>query len=153
MYEYTDQVIDYLLGYCFRRFARLKTAIRKGNRTAKLDEITALNAVNELYAEMELTTRKRLAKVAENAYRRYCDDDFPAEMWLSGFLDGYSFVTRYVFTKECERKKSRLYEALIASNGDVKEINKALRFWSKMMAEYAVEVTDAATLKPLRIAA
>ena len=49
-----------------------------------------------------------------------------------------------------DRKRSRLLEALIATRGDPAEVEMALTYWSKMVAEYAVEITDAATLQALK---
>lgn len=146
MYEFTDNVIRYLNREYIEIFSKLKSKVSR-KRLARIDEVTILGEVEETYRTLEQITRPMLLQVANWAYHNYCPVGSLAEMWLTGFLNGYSPVTKYVFSQEVRRKKSRLYEALIATHGSTKEIDAALRYWSKMIAEYAVEITDAATLK------
>ena len=142
MYEYTDKALDYLDRRYITIFSRMKSV-------GKTDEITVLGIVEQIYVELLEITMPILLQIANRAYQRYYHDGILTEMWLEGFLEGFSPVTRYVFANEVERKKSRLFEAYVSSKGDPKEVDKALRFWSKMIAEYAVEITDAATLMAL----
>lgn len=148
MYEFTDRVIAYLNRRFIEIFGRLKQRIIRRD-LAQMDEITVLNSVNEAYIELEQVSREMLGVIAEKTYTEHHNGGSLAEMWLTGFLDGYSPVTRYVFSQEVGRKRARLYEALVASKGDPAEIDKALRYWSKMVAEYAVEVTDAVMLQAM----
>ena len=145
MYEFTDNVIRYLNREYIAIFSKLKSKVSR-KRLARIDEVTILGEVEETYRTLEEITRPMLLQVANWAYHNHCPVGSLTEMWLTGFLDGYSPITKYVFSQEVKRKKSRLYEALIATNGSVKEIDAALRYWSQMIAEYAVEITDAATL-------
>lgn len=144
MYEFTDNVIRYLNREYIEIFSKLKSKVSR-KRLARIDEVTILGEVEESFRTLEQITQPMLLQVANWAYHNYCPVGSLTEMWLTGFLDGYSPVTKYVFSQEVKRKKSRLYEALVATNGSVKEIDAALRYWSQMIAEYAVEVTDAAT--------
>ena len=144
MYEFTDNVIRYLNKEYIGIFSKLK---RKS--LAKMDKITLLGEVKRTYTHLVEITKPLLLEVANWAYYNYSNRGVLTEMWLTAFLDSYSPVTKYVFSHEVERKQSRLYEALVATNGSPKEIDAALRHWSKMVAEYAVEVTDAATLEAL----
>ena len=150
MYEYTDKAIAYLNKEYIAIFNKLKSKV-SAKSLAKLDEVTVIGkAVDQTYILLMTVTKPMLQKIADHAYRRYCPDDSLVEMWLSGFLNDYSPVTKYVFNREVGRKSSRLVEALIATKGSRKEIDSALRNWSKMIAEYAVEITDAATLEAFR---
>lgn len=148
MYEFTDKVIRHLNREFIEMFSRLKNKVSRKS-TARIDEVTVLGEVEETYRNLERVTRPMLLQVANWAYHNYVSQGSLSEMWLTGFLDSYSPVTKYVFSQEAERKKSRLFEALIATHGSLKEIDVALRYWSKMVAEYAVEVTDAATIAAL----
>ena len=148
MYEYTDKVIKHLNREYIAIFSRLKSRV-SGYRLAKMDEITVLNDVNQTYDLLMEITRPMLLRVADWAYHNYVPHGSLSEMWLTGFLSSYSPVTKYVFTHEADRKRSRLFEALVATNGDPNEVDAALRYWAKMAAEYAVEITDAATLEAL----
>lgn len=141
MYEYTDNVIKHLNREYIAIFSGLKRSL------AKMDEITMLGEVKRVYERLVEITIPLLVDVANWAYHNYSNNGSLTEMWLLGFLNGYSPVTKYAFASEVERKRSRLYEALVATNHDPKEVDNALRYWSKMIAEYAVEITDAATLE------
>ena len=146
MYEFTDKVLAHLNREYIAIFNKLKSNVST-KKFAKLDEVTVIGkAVEQTYLKLMSISKPMFQKIADHAYHRYCPGDSLEEMWLSGFLEGYSPVTKYVFTKEVDRKRARLYEALIATHGSSKEIDNALRYWSKMIAEYAVEITDAATI-------
>ena len=146
MYEYTDRIIRGMNRRFIRIFDRLK------GRLAKLDEISALlKAVGDTYKELDKLTRAMLLKTAKRAYHTAGgDEDIIDEMWLNDFLQSFSPVTKYAYTPEVERKRSRLFEALAATGNSPKEIKAALRLWSQMAGEYAIEVTDAATLQVYR---
>ena len=73
------------------------------------------------------------------------DDDITIAEALF-LLSEYDPVTRYVYTHEVERKRMRLAEAYIASNGDSREVKKALRLWSNMIRQYSIAITDEALL-------
>lgn len=145
MYEFTDNVLRYLNREYIDIFSKLT---RKS--LAKMDEITMLREVTQTYSRLVEITKPLLLEVANWAYHNYSDRGSLPEMWLIALLERYSPVTKYVFTHEVDRKRSRLYEALIATGGNPAEIEAALRHWSKMIAEYAVEITDAATLEALK---
>ena len=49
-----------------------------------------------------------------------------------------------MYLHEVDRKRSRFAESLIASDTKTKEVETALRYWSAMVTQYAIEVTDAA---------
>lgn len=145
MYEFTDNVIRHLNREYIGIFSQLK---RKS--LAKMDEITVLGEVRKTYERLVEITIPLLVEVANWAYHNYSDRGSLTEMWLTGFLDLYSPVTKYSFSSEVERKQSRLFEALVATKGSPAEVDAALRYWSKMIAEYAVEITDAATLEAFK---
>ncbi|MBQ3265211.1 MAG: minor capsid protein [Ruminococcus sp.] len=147
MYEFTDKVLAHLNRQYIVIFNRLKSKVST-KKFAKLDEVTVIGkAVDQTYTELMTVTKPMLLQIANWAYHNYCTNGSLTEMWLTGFLNDYSPVTKYAFSTEIDRKRSRLYEALIATKGSRKEIDNALRYWAKMIAEYAVEITDAATLE------
>ena len=57
--------------------------------------------------------------------------------WVYEFLEDVDPVTLYAFFPERERKKQRLIEALTATNNRNVEIDKALRYWTVQVAQYA----------------
>lgn len=137
MYEQTDKVIDYLNRQYMKQFRKLR------RRLASLDEITLISAVQETYREIDTITRKMFLKLAKRVYRDSTDrPDIIEEMWVTKFLDIFSPVTKYVYTNEVTRKAQRLYEGLVATGKSPQEIEISLKQFSKMSAQYALELTD-----------
>lgn len=52
--------------------------------------------------------------IAKKAYADHNGPDRILEAWVTGILDDYDPVVKYVFTKELERKGARLAESIIA---------------------------------------
>lgn len=69
------------------------------------------------------------------------------EHWLDMFFLSYNATTGYVFKNEFERKKSRLFESLIA-NQMLKEQNykRAERLLVNQIKQYGIELEDAVLL-------
>lgn len=142
IYAYTDKALKALRRQMVRRFAGLKSLARS-------DEIHVLSTVRQVYIDLEEDTRRGYLLIAEQAWRQVTDTPSGVNRrWLDTILGGYDPVTGYVFDHECERKRARLAESLVAAlavgkNGS-KEIDTALRLWSGMVTQYAIEITDAA---------
>ncbi len=146
MYEYADKIINYLNGQFIEKFGKLKS-------TLYFDELNVLQSVQSLYRELEELVRQMLYLIAVHAYESASGGDSSAitELWLlEAILQQYDPVTKYVFINEVERKCSRLFEAMIASDDPSSEVDRALRLWSSMIAQYAITTTDAATLQAYR---
>lgn len=143
MYEYTDKIISTMN----KRFIRVMDRLKR--RLASIDEISALLTESEqTIAELDSITRTMLLKAAKKAYKDNGGKlDTIDEMWLNAYLDGLSPITKYSYTNEVDRKRSRFFETLAASNKDPKELKTALRLWAHMAGEYALEVTDAAVME------
>ena len=143
MYEYTDKIISTMN----KRFIRVMDRLKR--RLASIDEISVLLTESEqTIAELDYITRNMLLKAAKKAYKDNGGRlDTIDEMWLNAYLSGLSPVTKYSYTNEVDRKRSRFLETLAASDKDPKEFKTALRLWSHMAGEYALEVTDLAVLQ------
>ena len=137
MYEYADKIITYLNRQFIEKFGRLKTIFI-------FDELNVLQATKALYAELDALVREKLFLLANYVYEQYAVGDNSAITvdWLNDILSDYNSVTKYVYEHEVERKCSRLAESLIASPTKNVEIDTALRYWSSMVTQYAIEVTD-----------
>lgn len=98
------------------------------NRLALFDEVNVIGVkkhVDKLYEKIYKIIRSEFLAVANDIYDEYAaeavemgfDGDLGAidESWLDEFFSKYSPVTKYVFINELERKKSRLFEALVAN--------------------------------------
>lgn len=161
MYEYTDKIIAFINRQAVKKFRSLRS-----KNLAKIDEVTILGYVESLYSQLYDTTVRAYLKLANWSYFEYWflyqqtydkKSDIPKRERKSRennyrlkdiekYLGESSPVTQYIFNKECDRKRSRLFEAIVASEGEKKVIDTALRQWSKMTAEYAVQVTDKAVM-------
>ena len=144
MYEYADKVIRYLNARYVEIFNKLKRNVRS---LAKLDEITTLGYVTETYTQLNEITTPLLAEIAYRAYRAANPDDTIDLIWVMDFLNSFNPTSTYIYTKEAERKKYRSYEAIMSKDAKVDAFDKAKKYWAQMVAEYAIEITDAATLQ------
>lgn len=142
MYEFTDQIISILNKKLIEIFSRLKTQ-------ASFDEIHTLQSVQAVYAEADDLVRQYLLLLAQHIYREYSDEEKTNinGLWLFERLNAYDPVTKYVYINEIERKRARLFESLVASANKSQEIDTALRYFSSMMRQYALTVSDKAVLQ------
>ena len=64
-------------------------------------------------------------------------------------LKAYNPVTKYVYIQECERKQSRMFEALMADAGKYyateDDFKKAKKYWLNMTKQYFIEAEDDAS--------
>ena len=157
LYAMADRAIKSMNRENLKAFGRLKLA--------KWDEINVVRAVGTVYDESAALARKRYLEIAKDAYiramvetgktRKEAERDAWEDitmLWLLGLLEGPDPVTLYIFTEETERKKQRLIEALSAAHNKNSEIDKALRYWTKQVGQYAINVTDEARLDAFRAA-
>lgn len=138
MYEYTDVIIRYLNKRFIEVFHRLKSLV-------SFDELNVLQSTQLIYDELLTITEEKLLALAVYYYnstvknaKTQIDRD-----WLYLLLNDYDPITKYVFMHEVERKRARLVESMVATKNPG-EIDTALRYWSAMVTQYAIEVTDAA---------
>lgn len=139
MYEYTDVIIRYLNKRFIEVFHRLKSLV-------SFDELNVLKSTRLIYDELMQITEEKLLELAVYYYNGTVKNpktNIDRE-WLYLILDDYDPITKYVFLHEVERKRARLAESILASQNKSKEIDTALRYWSAMVAQYAIEVTDEA---------
>lgn len=128
-------------------------------KMAKWDEVNVIRTVVTVYRAATKRARKRYYEVAFEAYllgMAMCDIEAKkaqrmaekaiTKEWVDRMLTETDLLTLYRFDTEMERKAYRLAEALEASNDRDFEINKALRFWSQQLGQYAINATDYAVL-------
>ena len=122
----------------------------------------------DVYAELEQVTVRVFAQMAQLAYDAIWvwlvangwaeEGDKPSRNLVSEakvrkMFTRYDPVTKYVYEHEIDRKQARAAEAIIASTtaaDRAKEINRALRLASGMMAQAAISATDATMLDTYR---
>ena len=128
-------------------------------KMAKWDQLNVIQTVKKVYRKSEKQARQRYYEVAFEAYllmlalcgmdpkkaHRMAEETI-TEAWVDDVLSQTDFVTLYRFDTEAERKAYRLAEALEVSQDKSFEVDKALRFWSQQLGQYAINMTDYAML-------
>lgn len=138
MYEYLDRVLKRLVLQIYRTFQRY--------RNLRFDELNVVGEVQELYRELESMNESAFLQIADYYYKQESKTKgLLTDTWLAGVLRTPSQVMKYSYDSEVIRKRDRLMEALIATNGSAVEVDKAMRYWTQMSGWFAVEVADAAT--------
>lgn len=152
IYAAADKAIKAMNRQNVEAFGRLKMA--------KWDEINVIQTVKAIYGRSEKRARRRYYEIAFEAYllgMAICGKDPKiahqmaekaiTEEWVLEVLSQTDFVTMYRFTTETERKAYRLAEALEVPETRNQEIDKALRWWSQQVGQYALNVTDYALIQ------
>ena len=145
IYEIRDKIVKIYLKRILRRFKQLN------QRLISFDEINVLSEVNAAYDDVIDITVEALKEVSRRTYKwlNGRDDDFPVDMWLSGYLKEPDPVLHYIFYDEADRKRSRLYEAIesvTTKAGRKEQIDIGLRYWSKQFEQTADNVVGDVTL-------
>ena len=140
MYKRTDRVIDYLLEEFIKLFNKAKVITH-------YDELNVISYSKELYTRIDELVKEAFLELAKSTAKEVVDvaEELITMEWLLGILNEYNPLTKYRYETELERKRQRFAEAIIASNENKEdEIEKALNYISRMMSQYALEVTDSA---------
>ena len=110
--------------------------------------------IDKLYGSVYKTIKREftaiLNPIYEDIYDEAIDMGFDGdirdldEAWVEEFFDEYNPVTKYVFSNEVDRKKSRLFESLVASTAERTQSYKtAENLIVRQVKQYAIELEDA----------
>lgn len=154
-YKYGDDKTAELLTKIDKEFKRSRL-------TLNFDELNAMGAksvVSKLYSRLDKMNRKYMLDVAENACKEAQKEVVPDKKtsrlgvkWLAALLLAYDPVTKYVYEHEVERKRARLFEALMADKhaesriGMQQDYKVACSSWKRQSGQYMIAVEDAAVL-------
>ena len=157
IYEPADKVIRELNRRNLKAFGKLKTA--------KWDELNVIRQVDTVYEDSIRMAKQRYYEMAVEVYivalyeagvdkvkATQMADDHITRDWILQWLTEVDPVTLYAFLPEAERKKQRLMEALVWARNRNAEIDKALRYWSKQLGQYAINLTDYARIDAFKAA-
>ena len=120
--------------------------------------------IDTLYAKLDHDNRNEFKKLFRGRYKEmylFCKDKEPqddtidelAEMYFAGLLTEPNDATLYAYDTEVYRKRDRAKEAIRAAVGKVKkqiELDKAIRYWSRMTTWYTDIVSDGAALQAMK---
>lgn len=142
IYSTADKAIKAMNRANLKAFNRLKLA--------KFDELHLIRSVADLYDASIAYAKRKYLEIAYDAYitalieaevsreraKGMAEDDITTD-WILDMLEESDSVTLYEFMAESDRKKQRLIEALAATKNRNAEIDKALRYWTAQVAQYA----------------
>ena len=145
MYKRADKAI----GYLNKRFVKIYS---KAKYLSSYDEVHIMGFSRKMFNELDEITREAFLRLAKSVYSDYTDSKkTDIDMgWLIIFLEEYNPVIKFVYIHEVDRKMVRFAESLIASTTKLKEITVSLRYWSNMVSQYAIDVTDAALIQAFK---
>lgn len=147
IYERSDKVAEYIQKQYVREFS-------KYSNIANFDAINVIKKSKKLYEWLDKVTREAFLMMAKLIYKDEANEDGDlAEAWLSGVLDEYDPVTKYVYSNEWERKRQMFAEGIIASE-TVKdknyERNKSMRYLARQATQYTITIADKAQLEAFK---
>lgn len=151
IYEPCDKAIQAMNRENVEAFGKLKMA--------NWDKVHVIRTVAAVYNNSHKRARKRYYEVAFEAYvlamlicgerankAHELAEKAITEKWIDEILMQTDPVALYRFDSETERKAYRLAEALEVSPERNREIDKALKEWSRQLGQFAINVTDYAAL-------
>lgn len=152
IYASCDRAIKALDREMVEDFGRLKLI--------KWDELNIVRKVTELYRKSAQKARKRYYEVAFEAYvlillwngtdtqkAHKMAEKAITEKWVDAILEEPDVLTLYAFNAETERKAQKLAETLSVTQNRDREIDLAMRAWSKHVGQYAINFTDYAAMQ------
>ena len=117
--------------------------------------------VGALYTRIDSLVRREYRKLAKKVYEETEDEigvqhtEFASGAFIVALLKSFHPVTKYVYSHEWIRKRDRLVESLMASNGNQEMrgvLQRALNLMTGMVRQYADNVTDEARKTVFRVA-
>ena len=155
IYQRADEAIREMNRWNLRAFNGLKLA--------KWDGLHVIRQVNEAYDESIRRAKRKYYEIAVEAYivalleahvervkaHRMADEAIDMEQIME-WLEDVDPVTMYAFFTEAERKKARFLEAASVAENRNKEIDRALKYWSNQLAQYADNSVFYARLKTFK---
>lgn len=157
IYDGADKAIREMNRRNLKAFTRLKLA--------KWDELNIIKEVGKTYDDSVKFAKIKYKEIAVEAYTvalyklkwepkkatKQADEAITND-WILDMLEEADPVTLYAFLPEAERKKQRLIEALAATENRNAEIDRALRYWTQQVGQYALNTVDRARLDAFRAA-
>lgn len=146
-YKACDRAIKTLDRECLKDFGQLKLA--------DWDRVSIIRTVLSVYRKSKKKADDHYYEIAFEGYlmglmmcgvtgreaHEMAEKAITKEI-VQNVLEAVDPVTKYRFTTEMERKAYRLAEALEAGTDRNAEIDKALRYWTQQLAQYAIDITD-----------
>lgn len=140
IYEIRDKIVPVYLRRIRRRFMQLNQGI------LSFDEVNSLYAVNACYDDVIALSIECIGEVAKRT-RKWLngDDGFLLDMWLMGWLEEPNPVTHYKYRDEADRKRTRLYEALLSCRTSAERKKQIELSMKQFVKQFEQTADDAVT--------
>lgn len=142
-YETTDKIVRVLVRKFIRMFGNVNLL--------PFDELNVLHGVRELYDELYKVIRKEYIRLAREIYAKRRGSPVSlrvrkriSEKWMDETLQAFDPAKKTVFRNDFERRRDLLFEAIVATGQVEPELKDALRAMTRLTAQEAITVTDAA---------
>lgn len=143
IYEIADKVADRLVETYAKEFGKVNVT--------DFDALNVIKQSKKLYSWLEKVTKESYLMLANIVYSDFAEEgEELTEVWLSGILEAYDPVTRYVFDNEWERKRQLFVEGMIASKDKKLESKLSAARLAKQSVQYTITVADEAQLEAYR---
>ena len=145
-YDYTDRIITVLNRKFIKRFNQA------GSDLLFMDELNVLRYCEDMYDELLNITRRYFLRLAKQTYKTYHKAHrVRVDMkWIDKILNEPDDIVMYIFVTETDRKASRFAESMIASGEKRSQVKVGLRYWSKMVEQFADTITYDAMTKAFK---
>lgn len=153
-FDYTDEVI----GEYIKKEVRIFSKLRNNLSALKFDELnkaerSALMYVKKTYETLYDDYIPVLEKIVKKNFKdsKIDLDKEEVKKYVKKYLKTPDHVTKYVFDDETDRKRARMFEALIAMMLAGKknyraEIKICMRLWTKQIQQTADDITMASII-------
>lgn len=131
------------------------------NRLALFDEMNIVGVrkhINKLYKDAYKIIKTELLEILNPLYKEIYDEAIALgfdgdlrdldEGWIEEFFDEYNPTTKYVFKNEIERKKSYLFESVVADPvSRHQSYNKAEKYLVRQVKQGGIDIEDAIAMQ------
>jgi hypothetical protein len=117
----------------------------------KFDETNLLKRTKGLYKELSVLNEEAFLEMANEIYKEAYPESKKKldKKWLALILLGYDATTKYVYEHEVDRKRARLYEALMSTKTNAEFIT-AFNLWWRQTSQYAITISDTAVIQAFK---
>lgn len=157
-FDYTDEEIAEYIKKEVRIFSKLRNSLS----ALKFDELnkaerSALIYVKKTYEDLYDEYIPYLERIVKKNFKNVKTpkenvSDSEVKKFVKDFLKTPDHVTKYIFNDETERKRSRMFEALIAmmiaGKKDYRaELKVCMRLWTRQIQQTADDITMASLIE------
>lgn len=160
LFDFTDKTVKVYL----KRLIKDYSALARKVNALPFDELNALaisSSVSGSYDDIEQQAFIIFCLIYARVYKLFHKDGYRGSMekaLVTALLEDYNAVTKYIYTSECDRKRARLFEAIMgaieasktaaAARSQVKaEIETARNLFARQVEQYADQMTVSAMLQ------